>query len=82
MVPHVERSCLETCETPLHACIRTTIAQASHAICDILATNIGIVRKACREGKCTTRVPRAADRRRAQAQPAFKGYSLQVILVG
>jgi hypothetical protein len=23
--------------------------------------------------------PRAADRRRAQARPAFKGYSLQVI---
>src|ERR1041385_5373484 len=46
--------------------------------------NIGIVRKACREGRCTIRVPRSIVRvpptdGGAQAQPAFKGYSLQVI---
>ena len=48
MVPNVERSCPETCETPFHACIRTTIAQASHAICDMLAKNVEIVCKSCR----------------------------------
>jgi hypothetical protein len=64
----------------LHVCIRDTIAQASHTFCDILATNIGIVRKACREGEqmhhthSALHRPRAANRRRAQAQPAFKGY--------
>jgi hypothetical protein len=47
MVPNVERSCPETCETPLHVCIRTTIALASHAICDMLAKNVEIVRKSC-----------------------------------
>ena len=43
----MERSCPETCETPLHAFIRTTIAPVSHAICNFLAINVGIVRKAC-----------------------------------
>jgi hypothetical protein len=31
----------------LHVCTRNTIAPASRVFCDILATNIGIVRKAC-----------------------------------
>jgi hypothetical protein len=31
----------------LHVCTRDTIAQASRVCCDILAANIGIVRKAC-----------------------------------
>lgn len=44
-------------ETPCNVFISTSVAQASRAICDILATNVGIVRKACREGKCTTCVP-------------------------
>jgi hypothetical protein len=58
MVPHVERSRPETCETPLHAFIRTTIAQASHAICDMLATNAEIMGKSCRgEGRHSQRVP-------------------------
>src|SRR5947209_17769892 len=38
---------------PLHTCTRDTIAQASRAFCDVLAINVGIVRKACREGRCT-----------------------------
>jgi hypothetical protein len=32
----------------LHVCIRTTIAPASHAICDMRAKNVEIVRKSCR----------------------------------
>src|SRR4029450_4127758 len=48
MVPNVSRACPETCETPLHACIRTTIAQASPAICDMRAKNVEIVCKAQR----------------------------------
>jgi hypothetical protein len=31
----------------LHMCTRDTIAQASRVFCDILAANIGILRKAC-----------------------------------
>jgi hypothetical protein len=38
LVPHL-------IETPCNACISTSVAQASRAICDILATNVGIVRK-------------------------------------
>jgi len=32
-------------ETPCNACISTSVAQVSRAICDILATNVGILRK-------------------------------------
>src|SRR4029453_8447875 len=61
MVPNVERSCPETCETPFYACIRTTIASASHAICDMLAKNVEIVRKSCSgEGRRPQRVPGVA----------------------
>jgi hypothetical protein len=35
----------------LHVCTRDTIAPASRAICDILAANVGIVRKARRGGQ-------------------------------
>src|SRR4029453_134491 len=83
-VARVPRAMRDTC-----ACIhQRTLAQASHAICGILATNVEIMRKTCRlrgqmHHTCSAlHRPRAADRRRAQAQPAFKGYSLQVILVG
>ena len=63
MVPNVERSCPETCETPFHACIRITIAQPFHAICDMLAKNVEIVRKSCRgEGRHPQRVPCVAGR--------------------
>lgn len=41
-----------------------TVAQVSHAICDILATNVGIMRKARREGRRTKRSPRQKDRDR------------------
>ena len=34
----------------LHSFTRRILARASHAICDILAQNVGIVRKACRWG--------------------------------
>jgi hypothetical protein len=37
----------------------TTIAPVSYAICDILATNVRIVRKTCREEKRTIGVPLA-----------------------
>jgi hypothetical protein len=50
LVLHVGRSRLAACQTRCHAYTRQTIAQASRAICDILATNVGIVRKACRWG--------------------------------
>jgi hypothetical protein len=36
-----------------------TIAPAAHAICDILATNVGIVRKACRGRENTPQVLRS-----------------------
>jgi hypothetical protein len=74
IVLHVERSCPAPCQTPCNACTRTTIAPAAHAICDILATNVGIVRKACRGGGKTHHErsarsrQRAANRRRDQAQ--------------
>jgi hypothetical protein len=38
LVPHL-------IETPCNAFISTSIAQASHAFCDIVATNVGIMRK-------------------------------------
>jgi hypothetical protein len=38
LVPHL-------IETPCNAFIRASVAQASRTICDILATNVGIVRK-------------------------------------
>src|SRR5439155_22752475 len=72
--------CRWTVLVRFHVFTRDTIAQTSRAICDILATNIGIVRKSCREGeqmhhtRSALHRPRAANRRRAQAQPAFKGY--------
>src|SRR4030095_14059119 len=48
MVPNVDGGCPETREPPFYACIRTTIAQASHALCGMRAINIRIVRKSCR----------------------------------
>jgi hypothetical protein len=63
MVPNVERSCPETCETPFYACISTTIAPVSHAICDMRAKNVEIVRKSCRgEGGRPQSVPGVAGR--------------------
>jgi hypothetical protein len=72
--------CGRTVLVRFHVFTRDTIAQASPAFCDILATNIGIVRKACREGgqmrhtRSALHRPRAGNKRRAKAQPAFKGY--------
>ena len=74
MVPPVSRLCPATCEAPLHAYTRQTIAQASRVICDILATNVGIVRKAYRGGeqihhkRAALRRQRAANLRRVQEQ--------------
>jgi len=74
MVLHVEHSCPETCRTDtLQRVYQETIAPASRAICDILATNVGIVRKACRGEKTHHRRAAlsrqlAANRRRDQAQ--------------
>ena len=62
MVPDVERSGPATCETPLHAFFRTTIAPASHAICDMRATNVEIMRKSCR-----------GEDRRPQSVPGVAG---------
>ena len=48
-------------------CTRNTIAQVARTICDILAKNVGIVRKAYRGGG-PTHPKRAANLRRAQEQ--------------
>ena len=62
MVPHGERACPETCETPGHGCIRTMLAQASHAIYDMLAIHVAIVHKSCR-----------GEDRRPQSVPCVAG---------
>src|SRR4029453_16081368 len=36
------------CVTPVYACLRRTVAQASHALCGIRAIHVRIVRKSCR----------------------------------
>src|SRR5712691_7396750 len=53
--------CERTVLVRLHVCTRDTIAQTFHAFCNILATHIGIVRKARRgDGKRATDGPLAA----------------------
>src|SRR6266481_4481546 len=48
MGPYVSRACPETGETPCNTYPRHTVAQTSHAICDILAKNVEIMRKTWR----------------------------------
>ena len=41
-------------QRPLHTCTRSTLTQTSHALCDIRAIHVGIVRKSCRRGQHAT----------------------------
>jgi len=41
-------------QRPLHTCTRSTLTQTSHALCDIRAILVGIVRKSCRRGQHAT----------------------------
>ena len=41
-------------QRPLHTCTRSTLTPTSHALCDIRAILVGIVRKSCRRGQHAT----------------------------
>jgi hypothetical protein len=58
--------CERTVLVRLRVCTRNTIALASRVFCDILAANIGIVRKACvvpPDKVCMERSPASSARR-------------------
>jgi hypothetical protein len=65
LVPHL-------IETPCNAFISTSVAQASRAICDILATNVGIVRKSGSQKQTADNVRRVAVSS-ISAMPRFAG---------
>jgi hypothetical protein len=65
LVPHL-------IETPCNAFISTSVAQASRAICDILATNVGIVRKSVSQKQAADNV-RAVAISSISAIPRFAG---------